>query len=220
MEADLRGELARVAQAGRGRPVFTLVGVSFAHSLAREDLAREEMQPLGHEAVAAKRGVIAMRRFAVIVALGGLLSMLGGAVTASPALAGTGARPLNLAAVQLQFTLFECLNDTCSLAHVTVDGKGTSNLSAGAGSYHADLTVDFSPGGTCNISDESATFTFDNGMIFVGSHHEDCATHGLRIDTTFQVTGGTGALASATLRSQDQSARSARDRPRSQRQPV
>jgi hypothetical protein len=33
-----------------------------------------------------------MRRFAVIIALGGLLSMFGGAVTASPALADTGAR--------------------------------------------------------------------------------------------------------------------------------
>ena len=139
-----------------------------------------------------------MRRFAVIVALGGLLSMLGGAATAAPALAGTGARPLNLAAIQLQFTSFECLNDSCSLAHVTVDGKATSNLSTGAGSYHADLTVDFSPGAPCNISDESGTFAFDNGMIFVGSHHEDCATHGLRIDTTFQVTGGTGAFQGAT----------------------
>jgi len=149
-----------------------------------------------------------------------MVTIVGGTLSA-PALADTGARPLTLTSVQLQFTSFACLNPpSCSLAHVTVDGKGTSNLSTGAGSFHADLTVDSSPGGTCNISDESSTFTFDNGMIFVGSHHEDCATHGLRIDTTFQVTGGTEALASATLRSQDQSARSARDRPRSQRQPV
>ena len=84
-----------------------------------------------------------MRRIGVIVALGGLLSMLGGAVTASPALADTGARPLNLNAPLSQFTSFACLNDLCSLAFVTVDGKATSNLSTGAGSYHADLTVDF-----------------------------------------------------------------------------
>jgi hypothetical protein len=58
--------------------------------------------------------------------------------------------------------------------------------------------LDFSPGGTCNIVDEPAEFTFDNGMIFTRSQHEDCATHGLRIDTTFQVTGGTGAFQGAT----------------------
>jgi hypothetical protein len=125
-------------------------------------------------------------------------TILGGALSA-PALADTGARPLTLTSVQLQFTSFACLNPpSCSLAHVTVDGKGTSNLSTGAGSFHADLTVDSSPGGTCNIADESSTFTFDNGMIFVHSNHEDCATHGLRIDTTFQVTGGTGAFQGAT----------------------
>ena len=38
-----------------------------------------------------------MRRIGVIVALGALLSMLGGAVTASPALADTGTRRLHLA---------------------------------------------------------------------------------------------------------------------------
>ena len=124
-------------------------------------------------------------------------TIVGGALSA-PALADTGARPLTLTSIQPQFTSFACLNDSCSLAHVTVDGKGTSNLSTGAGSFHADLTVDSSPGGTCNIADESSTFTFDNGMIFVHSHHEDCATTGLRIDTTFQVTGGTGAFQGAT----------------------
>ena len=40
--------------------------------------------------VAAEWGVIAVRRLGVIVALGALLGMLGGAVTASPALAGRG----------------------------------------------------------------------------------------------------------------------------------
>ena len=142
-----------------------------------------------------------MRRIGVIVALGGLLSMLGGAVTASPALADTGARQLNLTAPGSQFTSFTCLNDSCSLASVTVDGKATSNLSTGAGSYHADLTVDFlgqpAPGGNCNIVTEDAAFAFDNGTIFTHSHHEDCATHGLRIDTTFQLTGGTGAFQGA-----------------------
>jgi hypothetical protein len=124
-------------------------------------------------------------------------TMVGGALGA-PALADAGAGPLLLTSVKPQFTSFTCLNASCSLAHVTVDSKSTSNLSTGAGSYHADLIVDFSPGGTCNIVDESDAFTFDSGTISVHSHHEDCATHGLRIDTTFQVTGGTGAFQGAT----------------------
>ena len=77
-------------------------------------------------------------------------------------------------------------------------GDADSNLSTGTGSFQATATLDFSPGGTCNIVDEPAEFTFDNGMIFTHSQHEDCATPGLRIDTTFQVTGGTGAFQGAT----------------------
>lgn len=140
-----------------------------------------------------------IKRLLLAVAIPSVImgTMVGGALSA-PALADTSARPLTLTSVQPQFTSFACLNDSCSLASVTVDGKGTSNLSTGAGSFHANLIVDFSPGGTCNVVDESVTFTFDNGMIFVHSHHEDCATHGLRIDTTFQVTGGTGAFQGAT----------------------
>jgi hypothetical protein len=49
------------------------------------------MHLLGHGGVAAEWGVIAMRRrLRVIVALGALLCMLGGVVTASPAIAGRG----------------------------------------------------------------------------------------------------------------------------------
>ena len=146
-----------------------------------------------------RRRMTRIKRLLLAVAIPSVImgTMVGGALSA-PALADTGARPLTLTSIQLQFTSFACLNDSCSLAHVTVDGKGTSNLSTGAGSFHADVTVDSSPGGTCNIADESSTFTFDNGMIFVHSHHEDCATTGLRIDTTFQVTGGTEAFQGAT----------------------
>lgn len=75
-------------------------------------------------------------------------TMVSGALGA-PASADAGARPLNLTAVKPQFTSFTCLegsNDSCSLASATLDGKGTSNLSTGAGSYHADLIIDFSPG--------------------------------------------------------------------------
>ena len=69
-------------------------------------------------------------------------TIVGGALSA-PALADTGARPLTLTSVQLQFTSFACLNPpSCSLAHLTIDGKGTSNLSTGAGSFHADVTAE------------------------------------------------------------------------------
>ena len=141
------------------------------------------------------------RLLAAIVIPGMVIGAVAGGALNAPAFAGAGARPLTLTSVQPQFTSFTCLkqlNDSCLLAQVTVDSKATSNLSTGAGSYHADLTVDFSPGGTCNIVDENAAFAFGNGTIFTHSNHEDCAIHGLRIDTTFQVTAGTGAFQGAT----------------------
>jgi hypothetical protein len=209
-----------------------------SNSPLRRVLRLEDMPGTGPQCGGAE-GVIAMRRFGVIAALGALLSMIGGAGAASPALAAgpgrsrrisrfrrllaaivipgmvigavaggalsapaladTGARPLHLAVLKPQFTSFTCLNPpSCSLAQSTVVGKATSNLSTGPGSFQAILTIDFSPGGTCNIVDEPAVFTFDNGTILTHSHHEDCATNGLRIDTTFQVTGGTGAFAGAS----------------------
>jgi hypothetical protein len=133
-----------------------------------------------------------------ILGLTGALAVVCCALAAPPALADT--RPLHLDNPAAQFTSFTCLNASCSLAEATLDGKATSNLATGLGTFHADLLVDFSPGGTCNIVTESDTFAFDNGTnkIFVSSHHEDCATSGLRIDTTFQVTGGTGAFAGAS----------------------
>jgi hypothetical protein len=143
-----------------------------------------------------------MRRIGVIVALGALLSMLGGVAAASPALADTGTRQLHLAATSANFTSFTCLNALCSLGEATVVANASSNLSTGTGSYQADLIVDFlgqpAPGGNCNIVDEHTVFTFGNGTILIHSHHKDCATVGLRIDTHFDVTGGTGAFAGAT----------------------
>ena len=53
-------------------------------------------------------------------------------------------------------------------------------------------------GGHATSSNEPGAFIFDNGTIYTHSHHEDCAIHGLRIDTTFEVTGGTGDFAGAT----------------------
>jgi hypothetical protein len=97
-----------------------------------------------------------------------------------------------------QFTSFTCLNDSCSLARATLTAFATRNLATGPGSYEATLIVDFSPGGSCNIVDESSAWVFDKGTIFTHSYHEDCALYGLRIDTTFEVTGGTGAFLGAT----------------------
>jgi hypothetical protein len=145
------------------------------------------------------RGMSRIRRLlAAIVVPAVVIGVVAGGAFSAPALAATGPRPLHLAAVQVKFTSFTCLNSSCSLALVTVVAKATSNLSTGTGSFEASLTVDFSPGGTCNIVDEPGVFTFDNGTIFTHSHHEDCATNGHRIDTTFQITAGTRAFAGAT----------------------
>ena len=81
-----------------------------------------------------------IRRLSLAVVIPSVImaTMVSGALGA-PALAAAGARPLHLTAVKPQFTSFTCLktsDGSCLLASVTVDGKGTSNLSTGAGSYH------------------------------------------------------------------------------------
>jgi hypothetical protein len=147
-----------------------------------------------------------MRWLGVIVALGALLSMLGGVVTAVPALAGTGTKQLHLAVTNMDFTSVKCVDPrgvspddpSCKMIQSTFVADASSNLSTGKGSVQATILVDLTPGGTCNIVDEPVLFIFDNGTISTHSHHEDCAIHGLRIDTTFQVTRGTGDFAGAT----------------------
>jgi hypothetical protein len=141
-----------------------------------------------------------IRRLLTAIVVPGVVmgAMAGGAISA-PALADTGARPLHLAVLKLQFTSVTCLNPSCSLFRSTIVGDASSNLGTGMGSFQSTITVDASPGGTCNIVDEPRdAFIFDNGTIFASSHHEDCAIHGFRIDTTFQVVGGTGAFAGAS----------------------
>lgn len=132
--------------------------------------------------------------------LGGALgfALVACLLSAAPAAANAQTRSLELNAIKPQFTSITCLNGSCSLARVTDAGKATSNLGTGAGSTEATLIIDFSPGGSCNIVDESRTFSFAEGTVLVHSHHEDCATHGLRVDTTFDVTGGTGAFQGAS----------------------
>jgi hypothetical protein len=125
-------------------------------------------------------------------ALVGLVSCL---VTAAPALADA---QLHVGVTGVQFTSLTCLNASCSLVQITLAGNATSNLATGTGSFQAILTVDNSLPGSCNIVNETSAFVFNTGTINVHSYHEDCATHGLRIDTTFQITGGTGVFQGAT----------------------
>jgi hypothetical protein len=130
--------------------------------------------------------------------LGGALGFaLLSALLVAPSALGD-ARRLELSAIRVQFTSFTCLDNSCSLARATIAGAATSNLATGTGSFTGTLIVDFSPGGSCNIVDESDAFSFANGTISVHSNHEDCATQGLRIDTTFDVTGGTSDFQGAT----------------------
>ncbi len=55
--------------------------------------------------------------------------------------------------------------------------------------------VDFYNGfeAPCNHVSEVATFALDDGTITMTSAHTDCLQHGNRVNTSLQVTGGTGA---------------------------
>jgi hypothetical protein len=56
-------------------------------------------------------------------------------------------------------------------------------------------------GSPCNTVDDTTVFTFDNGTVTTHSYHRDCPATirpGPRMQTTFSVTRGTGALARAT----------------------
>jgi hypothetical protein len=130
------------------------------------------------------------RRWVAVFALVACLAV------APAALAET--EPFHVSVTGFEFSDFACLNDSCSLASVTVTGKATGNLATGTGTYQAAVVLDFSPGGTCNIADESIVFSFAGGTVLAHSHHEDCAIHGLRVDTSFEITGGTGNFAGAT----------------------
>jgi hypothetical protein len=133
------------------------------------------------------------RRLVVATAALTLVVALPGPTSAAP-------RGFHLTLPAWDFTSGTCLqpgpDDSCVVAAVQADG--TVAGTQGTGAYHADLVVDSSPGGTCNIVDESDTFAFPQGILFVHSHHEDCRIHGNRIFTDFAVVGGTGAYAGAS----------------------
>jgi hypothetical protein len=75
--------------------------------------------------------------------------------------------------------------------------NASSKLSVRAGSVQETLIVDFPP-------EETATsFTSHSPSLCQRERispidHENCAKHVLRVDTTFQITGGTGAFQGAT----------------------
>jgi hypothetical protein len=133
-----------------------------------------------------------------------ILFVLGatGMVVAPSALART--TPLHITVHNLTFTSFSCTDPVNPfLCDVTATGGATSNVSTTPGTLEATLVVDFSPGfdAPCNVVDETDLFTFDAGTITIHSHHQDCPATilpGPRIDTTFTITGGTGAFAGAT----------------------
>jgi hypothetical protein len=112
--------------------------------------------------------------------------------------------PLHLTVRNLTFTSFACTDPVNPfLCDVTATGTVDSNLSTTPGSVDYTLVIDFSPGfdAPCNVVDETAVFTFDAGTVTIHSHHQDCPATirpGPRIDTTFTITGGTGAFAGAT----------------------
>jgi hypothetical protein len=112
--------------------------------------------------------------------------------------------PLHITVHNVTFTSFSCTDPVNPfLCDVTATGDAGSNLSTTPGTLDATLVVDFSPGfdAPCNVVDETDLFTFDAGTITIHSHHQDCPATirpGPRIDTTFTITGGTGAFAGAT----------------------
>lgn len=105
---------------------------------------------------------------------------------------------LHLTVPTFEFTGGVCVDTRCD---VTADGTATSQLT-GTGSMHYSLIVDFFDGfdAPCNHVDETGTYTFADGTITITSSHTDCWIVGLRIFTTFAVTGGTGRYVGATGR--------------------
>ena len=112
--------------------------------------------------------------------------------------------PLHITVRNLTFTSFSCTDPVNPfLCDVTTTGDVNSNISTTPGSSDAMLVIDFSPGfdAPCNVVDETTVFTLDAGTITIHSHHQDCPATirpGPRINTTFTVTGGTGAFTGAT----------------------
>jgi len=102
---------------------------------------------------------------------------------------------------KFEFTSFNC--PAADLCFATFTGDVRSNLSTSAGRVDGFLVLtpvngSFEP---CNHVSEYPVFTFPEGTISVHSEHTDCPAWirpGPRIDTEFQVTGGTGTFSGAT----------------------
>ena len=111
--------------------------------------------------------------------------------------------PLQLTVLYLDFTSYMCRPDQPLVCDVTITGPVNSNLSTRQGrvDYSVVLYWEGFEGSPCNTVDETTLFTFDAGTITIHSYHRDCPATirpGPRIQTSFTVTGGTGAFAGAT----------------------
>jgi hypothetical protein len=111
--------------------------------------------------------------------------------------------PLHLTVRYLDFTSYLCRPDQPLVCDVTITGPVNSNLSTtqGPADYTVVLSWEGFEGSPCNTVDETTVFTFDTGTVTTHSIHRDCPATirpGPRIQTTFTVTGGTGAFAGAT----------------------
>jgi hypothetical protein len=131
----------------------------------------------------------------------------------APTAAAQEGTPLHITTTKITFTSFSCTDPVNPfLCDVTATAGVHSNLSTTPGTVDWTLVIDFSPGfdAPCNVVDETAVFTFETGTITVHSHHQDCPGNirpGPRVDTDFQVTGGTGAFAGATGSGTERSAK-------------
>ena len=102
---------------------------------------------------------------------------------------------------KFEFTSFNCPAPDLCIA--TFTGEVWSNLSTSVGRVDGYLVLtpvngSFAP---CNHVSEYPVFTFQEGTVSIHSDHTDCPAWirpGPRIDTEFQVTGGTGAFSGAT----------------------
>jgi len=152
-----------------------------------------------------------MTRLRPILAAAFAALLLAAPATAADALSETTAvehapartTPLHLKVQELNFTSYACREDQPLVCDVTITDPVTSNLSTtpGTADYTVVLTWEGFEDSPCNTVDETVVFTFDAGTVTTHSNHRDCPATirpGPRIQTSFTVTGGTGAFAGAT----------------------
>jgi hypothetical protein len=120
-------------------------------------------------------------------------------LTAAPAPADAQTRNLTVHTVGApQSVDVACLDESCTAIQATLTGTATSNL-AGQGTFQLRV-IRTSLDDGCHNGEEFTTFTFATGTISTHTRElHACGTPtGLALDQPFDITGGTGAFASAT----------------------